>query len=186
MGRKNRETPLAVAVQGMLAGAGGAVVLSAISIAGQNMMSGPSETKPTQNSEGISAGEALFEGPDMPPNMNRMTATFVQKIATGLFGTSLTADQQYVAGNAWHLTYGGFWGVVYGLLASSTGIPRLLLGPLFGVALWALGPGWLVPKMKIMLPPTEQEPRTTAMMVGAHAAYGAITALILNLITRDD
>ena len=184
--RKNKESPLSVAAQGMLAGAGGAMVLSAISIAGQNMTSGSSEPKPAQNSDGISAGEALVEGPDMPPNMNRVTATFVQKVATGLFGTSLTADQQYAAGNAWHLTYGGFWGAIYGLLASSTGIPRLLLGPLFGVALWAIGPGWLVPKMKIMLPPTEQEPRTTAMLLGAHAAYGAMTAFILHLISRDD
>ncbi|HUP28182.1 MAG TPA: hypothetical protein VM409_07075 [Chloroflexia bacterium] len=186
MARKNQDNPLAAAAQGMLAGAGGAVVLTVITAAGQNIMSGPGEPKPTQNSEGISAGEALFEGPDMPPNISRITATFVQKVATGLFGTSLTADEQYIAGNAWHLAYGGFWGAVYSLLSGSVGLPRVVLGPLFGIALWALGPGWLVPKMKIMLPPTEQEPRTTAMVLGAHAAYGTITALILGLIKHDD
>jgi hypothetical protein len=117
--------------------------------------------------------------------MNRVTAIFVQKIATGLFGTTLTSDQQHLAGMAWHLTYGGFWGMVYALLQNSVGLPRLWLSLIYGFGVWAIGPGWLVPKMKLMLPPIKQQPRTTALVVGVHLAYSAISALVLYWLRKD-
>ena len=114
--------------------------------------------------------------------MNRVTATFSQKLATSIFGSSLEARQQYVACTAWHLAYGGFWGMLYALMQSSVRIPALLLGSLWGVGVWAVGPGWLVPKMKLMLPPGKQRSHLTAMVVGVHAAYGAIVALVFNAL----
>ncbi len=86
----------------------------------------------------------------------------------------------------WHLAYGGFWGMLYALLQSSMPVPKLLLGPIWGLGVWVIGPGWLVPKMKLMLPPGEQRPRTTVMVVGIHAAYGAIVALVFHLLRRRD
>jgi hypothetical protein len=169
-----------LAAKGLFAGMGGAVVLMALVAVARTLL-GAQQKKPEPEvlGPGLSAGQALAEGPGMPPNMNRVTATFVQKIATGIFGISLSPDQQYVAGMAWHLTYGGFWGVLYALLQGSLAIPRLWLSPIYGLGVWAIGPGWLVPKMKLMLPPVKQRPTTTALVVGVHVGYSAIAALIL-------
>ena len=184
MSSPHKDTPLRVAIDGLLSGMGGALALTAMTVAGRKIMSGQggSDTDEKPDTQGLTAGEALSEEPDMPPSINEVTSTFVQKIATGLFGTTLSADQQYVAGVAWHLTYGGFWGMLYALLQSSMPMPRLLLSLLYGLGVWAIGPGWLVPKMKIMLPPNKQDPRTAAMMVSGHVAYGALLALGLRLL----
>ena len=189
MPAKNTDTPLAVACKGLLAGAGGALALSAMVSAGRTITSaqnGEKEEPPQEGrqSEGITAGEALSESPHTPPGIDEMTATFVQKIATGLFGATLDHDKQYLAGIAWHLTYGGFWGALYSLIRSSLPLPRFISGPLYGLGVWALGPGWLVPKMKIMLPPTEQDRRTTIMVMGVHAAYGTLVATACQVMER--
>jgi hypothetical protein len=122
----------------------------------------------------------------MPPHMDQVTAVFAQKVATGLFGECLEREGQYIAGIAWHLAYGGFWGVNYALLESSLRIPQLLLAPLHSLLIWTIGPGWLLPKMQLMLPPSKQEPRTVAIVLGLHEAYSALTALILNALKREE
>ncbi len=185
--KKALDTPLGVAACGLVAGMAGAVLVSLIGSAYQRARAGGSDDGPEEantgsggggdpSAAGITAGEALADGPDMPPNMNRVTATFVQKVATGIFGASLDKDQRYVAGFAWHLLYGGFWGVVYALLRSSLRLPALVLSPLHGLAVWAIGPGWLVPRMKLMLAPGEQELHTRAMVCGIHPLYSALVA----------
>ena len=174
-----RETPLSVAFAGLVAGATGALAVTMLTAGVRKLMAGQDQTGAVQTEAGLTAGQALAEGPTMPPTMNRVTAGFVQKIATGLFGASLSADQQGVVGLAWPLTYGGFWGVVYALLRSGVSIPAIVLGPVHGLVVWTVGPGWLVPKMQLMLPPGQQRPRTTAVVVGIHAAYGAIAALVV-------
>jgi hypothetical protein len=164
----------------------GALALSVLVVMGRSLVSRGNKPDDSPDAAGITAAQAMAEGPDMPPNMNQVTATFVQKVATGIFGTSLSADQQYVAGMAWHLTYGGFWGMCYALLQSSLRAPRLVLGPAYGVAVWAIGFAWLVPKMKLILLPREQRRRITALAVGVHAAYGAIVALVFHVIEDRD
>src|SRR3712207_212386 len=134
------KAPLQVAGEGPLAGRGGGLALTAMrmlrrkGMAGASLLSGSQfnqretrnaeretpeaerETRHPEAERGLTAGEALSEGPSMPPSMSEITATFVQKVATGLFGAHLSREQQYVAGVAWHLTYGGFWGMLYALL----------------------------------------------------------------------
>ncbi len=182
----HRDVPLRVAVEGVIAGMAGALTLSALVVTGRTLMSVGNKPDGLRDEAGITAAQALSEGPDMPPNMNQVTATFVQKVATGIFGMSLSADQQSVAGIAWHLTYGGFWGMCYALLQSSLRAPRLVLGPAYGVAVWTVGFAWLVPKMNQILPPREQRRRTTALAVGIHAAYGAIVALVFHVLEDRD
>jgi len=176
------EAPLKLVARGLLAGVGSAVVLTVVLSVGRRVLFRPVRDAPARGPRGITASEALGEEPGVPPNMNRVTATFVQKVATGIFGMSLGVREQYVAGTAWHLGYGGFWGAVYALLQGSVGAPKRLLGPAYGLGVWAVGPAWLVPRMKLMLPPTQQRPHIAALVLGAHALYGALLALGLHLL----
>lgn len=134
------DSPASVALAGLFGGMIGALAVTVMVALGRTVMAGADEPKEHASDAGISAGEALSDGPAMPPDMNRVTATFVQKIATGIFGTSLDTRQQYLAGTAWHLAYGGFWGMLYALLQSSVRIPALLLAPLWGPASGRLVP----------------------------------------------
>lgn len=186
MDQHRADAPLEVAFEGWLAGASGALALTGMVAVGRKLMAGTNATDELQADAGISAAAALAEGPDMPPNLNRVTATFVQKLATGVFGTSLSAQEQVVAGTAWHLAYGGWWGTLYGLVQSSVGVSPVALGPLLGLGVWAIGPGWLVPKMKLMLPPQQQQPRTAAVVASMYVAYGALVAVAFGRLRRDN
>ncbi len=181
-----RNVPLRVAIEGVLGGMAGALAVTALAAAGREVLFGQGRAGADQADAGGSAGQALSEGPAMPPDMNRVTATFVQKLATGIFGTSLSADQQYAAGTAWHLAYGGFWGMVYALVQSSVPVPRLVLAPIHGLGVWAIGAGWLVPKMKLMLPLSKQQPRTAAVVIAIHLVYSAVMALAFHLLRGGD
>ncbi len=182
MKHAKRDTPVRIALDGLVAGMGGALAVTAMVAAGRRLMADGGAASAGRIPASLSAGQALSEGPAMPPDMNRVTAIFVQKVATGLFGASLSAEQQYRAGLAWHLAYGGWWGVLYALLRSSVQVPAAILGPAHGLVVWAVGPGWLVPRMQLMLPPGKERPRLTAMVVGVHAAYGALVALACHLL----
>lgn len=177
-----RNVPLGVAVEGVLGGMTGALVVTALAAVGRKVLFGRDQPDTVQADSMITAGQALADGPAMPPDMNRVTATFVQKLATGLFGTSLSADQQYVAGTAWHLAYGGFWGMVYALVQRSVPLPQLVFVPLHGLGVWAIGSGWLVPKMQLMLSPRRQQPRTAAAVIDIHVVYSASVAVACHLL----
>jgi hypothetical protein len=191
--KQSHDTPLKVVAQGLLAGVASTVALTVILTAGRSMLPGsrplsggpePPDSSPDEDT--ISAAEALVESPEMPPQIDAVTAVFAQKVATGLFGECLGRDGQFLAGTALHLAYGGFWGMSYALLQSSLRIPRLLLAPLHSLAIWAFGPGWLLPKMQLMLPPGQQTPRTLGVVLGVHEAWGILTAALFRWLRREE
>jgi hypothetical protein len=114
---------------------------------------------------------ALSEG----PGPEAAAAQFARKVMSGVFGRDIS---QYtgVAGEVVHFTYGGLWGVVYGLVQSSYGLPPVPSGLLFGLLVWLIGPAWLVPAMRLMAPPAKEPPLRLAVMVAGHLIYGLAVA----------
>ncbi|HET6383826.1 MAG TPA: hypothetical protein VFJ58_10580 [Armatimonadota bacterium] len=189
--RRRQNTPLQIAARGLFGGMAGAIVLTGLLTVFRAASSTPDRDrdrshKTGRGEQGITAGEALSEHPGLPPAIDRVTAIFVQKVATGIFGTSLTPRGQYFAGVAWHLVYGGFWGVVYAMVRSSADTPDLLLIPAHGLVVWLAGPGWLAPQMDLMLYPGEQRPRTLALMIGGHVTFSAAVALLFRWFQGSD
>ena len=135
---------------------------------------------------GIGASEALASGQVQAPFLDQSTEIFVQKVATGLFGVSLSEGARRSTGMAMHFLYGSFWGALYGLIQSSLHLPSALYGPLHGLIVWLIGPATLVPAMHIMPPPQRQELRRLLMMIGFHVAYGLGVGLTFDAFTRQE
>ena len=55
-----------------------------------------------------------------------------------------------------------------------------LAGAAHGLFVWALVPGWLVPAMRLMLPPSKAPKRETIPMVAAHIVYGLTVAKLFD------
>lgn len=77
-----------------------------------------------------------------------------------------------------HFAYGAAAGTLYAAVAGSRRHP-LTAGVAFGLALWGIGYlGW-VPAFGLMPPATEQPAPRNAVMIAAHAVWGATTGLLL-------
>lgn len=75
-----------------------------------------------------------------------------------------------------HLAFGAVGGAAYALLPSWG--PPPLRGVLTGLATWASAyQGW-VPALEIMPPASEDRPKRTLIMIGAHVVYGAALGLL--------
>ncbi len=182
------DSPLAVVSKGALAGFAGTLALS-VAVKGAQWLQGLGSGEREQGSEedtGIGAGQALAGGQVQAPFLDRSTEIFVQKVATGLFGASLSGDARRTAGMAMHFAYGSFWGAVYGLIQSSLRLPPARHGLLYGLVVWLIGPATLVPAMHIMPPPQKQGVREMLMVVGFHVAYGLGLGLTFDAFTQGE
>lgn len=182
------DTPLAVAMKGALAGFAGTLALSVAVKGAQWLQSftGEGAEQDAEEQAGIGAGQALAGGEVQAPFLDQSTEIFVQKVATGLFGASLSGGARRTAGIATHFLYGSFWGAVYGLIQSSLRLPPASHGLLYGLVVWLIGPATLVPAMHIMPPPQKQGVRKLLMVVGFHVAYGLGLGLTFDAFTQQE
>ena len=183
------DSPLGVVLNGALAGFAGTLVLSLALKGAQWVASRGSEEGPQQpgapgEHADISAGEALTGGHVQAPFLDQSTEIFAQKVATGLFGASLSGGTRRATGVATHFLYGSVWGAVYGLIQASFRLPPALHGLLYGLLVWVIGPVTLVPAMGIMPPPQRQGARRALLVAGFHVAYGLGLGLTFDAFER--
>ncbi len=133
----------------------------------------PAEPPPERRTHAATPAGALAQ--PQAPGPEGLAEQFAFKVASGLFNRDITP---YVApaGKAVHLTYGSGWGMMYGILRSAVRQPSSVIGPLYGLLVWAIGPASLVPAMKLMGRPSEEPPLRTGMILAGHLAYGAALA----------
>jgi hypothetical protein len=165
-------TPLEVALAGGAGGLIGAIALVPLVHVSRLLLDPAARRRDPPNP--LAPGSILSEAITAPPDLLQMTAIFVQKIATGLFGTSLSLSQQRLYGTLWHLAYGTAWGIGYGVLQSSIPVSPYLAAPAYGLLVWLVGPAWLVPRMRLMLRVGQHAWRVTALVIAWHVLYGLI------------
>jgi hypothetical protein len=119
------------------------------------------------------------------PGPEGLAEQFAFKVASGVFDSDITPKMRPV-GMATHLAYGSTWGALYGLVQGSIHARPGLMGPLFGLLVYGVGPGWLVPRMKIMPSPREESPQRTSMLILGHLVYGCVLAEAFDLLDRPD
>lgn len=80
-----------------------------------------------------------------------------------------------------HFAYGAACGALFGLaLPHARRLPAApLVGALFGVAVWAVSYAGWIPKLGIMPPPTQDDPRRQGSMLGAHLVFGGVLGWLL-------
>jgi len=109
------------------------------------------------------------------PGPEGLAEQFAFKFASGLFGRDISRYNR-PAGLAVHLAYGSAWGLLFGLLQGSRRRSPLPFGGFFGSVVYLVGPGCLVPAMKIMRPPSEEPPLRTIVLLAGHVLYGMALA----------
>lgn len=101
-------------------------------------------------------------------------------------GARLSEPDRYGASLALHFAIGTTMGAVYGCLAGRSPLPPPVEGAAYGVAVWAVSYLGGLPVLRILRPATEHPPPRTALMIAAHAVWGAAVGLLLDRLQRED
>jgi len=83
-----------------------------------------------------------------------------------------------------HVAYGAAMGALYGPLARRVPLPSVVKGTAFGLAVWAASYLGGLPAMGMPEAATDQPMQRNALMIGAHAVWGSVMGLVLDLTER--
>ena len=106
------------------------------------------------------------------------------RLAHAMFGQHLTEDEQRMAATAIHWIFGTFWGIAYAYAQSILRVPVMRAGALFGIIVWLVGNGYLLPRMR--LAPAFNTVPLSRLAIGAvtHIIYGITVAVTLRFLSR--
>lgn len=66
---------------------------------------------------------------------------------------------------------------MFGIIQATFAWPVILFGAIYGLFVWLIGPGLLVPAMKLMGYITEEPPMRSVMLAAGHIVYGIVLSL---------
>jgi len=142
---------------------------------------GPAQASAIEHAAAVTPAGALAEA--QGPGPEGAAEYFVVKVGSGLFDRDFSRYSK-PAGKILHFVYGSFWGLVYGILQGRGRRNVWLAGIVHGFFVWSVGPGSLVPAMRLMLPPWKAPKRQTTVMVVGHIIYGVVVAQLFDAQVR--
>lgn len=103
----------------------------------------------------------------------------------GVFQREAPPEKIKLFNNVVHWTYGPALAGMYGLAEASLARRRPLRdGTVFGIAIWILGSGMLVPAARLAKPPWGYGLKTNALDISHHLAHGLATAGAFRALER--
>jgi putative membrane protein len=90
----------------------------------------------------------------------------------------LTPDQEKAAGGVIHYVFGGALGGLYGLACAGSEKTAIAQGVPFGLAVWALGDEFAMPRLGLTKPASEFPLSKHAYTFTAHVVYGFVTETV--------
>jgi uncharacterized membrane protein YagU involved in acid resistance len=176
-------SPLKLIAYGALAGVSATVVISALSQIVPWARNEPRIPAQADNDHAAAITPAGVLTQAQGPGPQGAAELFALKVAAGLFSRDISHSTK-LAGLAVHYAYGAFWGAIYGLFRANSRSNAELWGASFGLGVYGIGPGWLVPAMKLMQKPTDAPARQTTFQLAGHAIYGLTVAEIFKALQR--
>lgn len=123
-----------------------------------------------------SAGLDAWDSAPAPAQVGR-------RLYEGLLHRPLPPSAARLTSNVMHWTYGGGQGAALGLAAWSLPLPRVLLGPCFGAAVWTSSYA-VLGAMGLYKPMWEYPSAVLAKDLANHLVYGSVAGLMLGALTR--
>lgn len=81
-------------------------------------------------------------------------------------------------GMGMHMLYSALLGAGYGALRSGLDAPAIPSGPLYGLGIYVLNIGAILPALDLTKGPLHEEPMTAGRRMMMHVAFGMVTGLV--------
>ena len=176
-------TPIGAAGRGIARGLAGALLLSIVSRMLPILRTPRLAIAAGRSDDALQPTLARALTLSQSPGPEGLAEQFALKVASGVFGRDLSSSAQ-PAGRIIHLAYGSAWGMLYGLLQTSYPRPAAVFGVIYGFLVWLVGPGFLVPAMRLMARPSEAPVARSAALIAGHLAYGVALATAFEALQR--
>jgi hypothetical protein len=106
-----------------------------------------------------------------------------KRLIEGLLGRPVPAKAIPVLTQVMHWSYGSAWGGAYAMIRNSAPGRVRVLGPLFGLGVWAASYAELVP-LGIYQPPWSYPLSSIADEISYHLTYGAAVGVTYGILAR--
>lgn len=128
------------------------------------------------------SSDGAFEPPEPQQATETATQTVARRAVEGLAQRSLTHKE--AAGKLVHYLYGAAWGGAYGLAAAPLRGSHVRLGAAFGVGVWAISEGVVLPLFRLAALPTEYPAKVEGYAIAAHVVYGVAVGATFDALQR--
>jgi uncharacterized membrane protein YagU involved in acid resistance len=176
-------TPMGAAGRGIVGGLVGALLLSIVSRRLPVLRTQRLPILPGRSADAFQPTLARALTMSQSPGPEGLAEQFAFKVASGVFGRDLSSGAR-LAGRVIHVVYGSAWGMLYGLLQASYPRPPAAFGAIYGFLVWLIGPAFLVPAMRLMGRPSEEQVGRSAALITGHLAYGVALAAVFEALQR--
>jgi hypothetical protein len=176
--RKQSKSRLSVIARGILAGAAGTAAMTAHQEIRQRVERGNAQPQDGEQPSSDHAQRDPWASAPAPAQVGK-------RLIEGLLGRDVPATAIPVLTQVMHWSYGSVWGGAYAIVRESARRRSHLLGPLFGLGIWAASYVELVP-LGIYEPPWSYPVSSIADEIGYHLTYGASVAATYRLLRRSN
>jgi hypothetical protein len=104
------------------------------------------------------------------------------QLAARALGREIPADRKNAAGEVVHYGTGAAFGALFGIAARRLGVPALVGGALFGVAIWLANDEGVVPALGLSRRPWDYPASTHVKALASHLVYGTATGAGVRLL----
>jgi uncharacterized membrane protein YagU involved in acid resistance len=165
-------SPVGAVKRGLFAGIVGTAVMTGWQELSARLLS----SEDSGSGDGDADDGAQATEPGDPWETASAPAKVARRAVNGFLQKDIPADKITLTTNVMHWAYGTAWGAAYGLIAGTRKRSSITDGLRFGTIVWASSYAQLVP-MGIYEPPWKYSPRTLAMDLSYHLAYGLGTGI---------
>ena len=173
------ESPFQLTLKGVAAGLVGTLVMtSALQVASQLLASASSEG--SGEADDLAELEALEA---MDPSQSTVPHEQVaERLASSVFNHELSQENRQRIGLGIYWAYGALWGALSAQIQMRLRPPAFPYGVVLGVVVWLIGPGRIVPALRLYQRPPSPGIARRLLAISLHIAYGLTTAMTLERI----
>lgn len=174
------DSPFQLMLKGVAAGLVGTLVMTtALQIASRFLASSsPDTSEEADDPYEVADLTELDAGQPGTP-----TEQVAERLASRVFKHELSQENRQRLGLGIYWAYGAFWGALSAQIQLRLRPPALPYGIVLGVVVWLIGPGRIVPALRLYQRPPSPGIARRLLAVSLHITYGLTTALTLDRIS---
>lgn len=174
------ESPFQLTLKGVAAGLVGTLVMtSALQIASQ-LLARSSSVASDEADDPFEVEELSALDTSQPSSPTEQVA---ERLASTVFKHELSQENRQRLGLGIYWAYGAVWGALSAQIQLRLHPPALPYGIVLGVVVWLIGPGRIVPALRLYQRPPSPGLARRLLAISLHIAYGLTTALTLDRIS---